>query len=146
MIGTTADLNITIGGQVFRLRDLYGKTLYAAREVGIYKTYLSKQPLTKVKAGSIVGRVQGYIANGYKGARQPFIIIGENSRQTQLVPYSPGNFSASKLEAQGVKTASEVVRDAESEAAPWYVKTAKTLAPWLVVGVLGYGILKRKGF
>jgi hypothetical protein len=145
MIGSTAELNINIGGQLFRLKDLFGKTLYAARDLDIYKTYLSKTPINKVKAGAIVGRVQGYVANGYKGARMPFIIIGENTQNTQVVPYLTGNFSASKLEAQGVKTVGELVRKDEAAAEPWYIKSLKTVAPWAVVGVIGYSILKRKG-
>jgi hypothetical protein len=145
MIGSTAELNINIGGQLFRLKDLFGKTLYAARDLDIYKTYLSKTPINKVKAGAIVGRVQGYVANGYKGARMPFIIIGENTQNTQVVPYLTGNFSASKLEAQGVKTVGELVRKDEAAAEPWYIKSLKTVAPWAVVGIVGYSILKRKG-
>jgi len=145
MIGSTAELNINIGGQLFRLKDLFGKTLYAARDLDIYKTYLSKTPINKVKAGAIVGRVQGYVANGYKGARMPFIIIGENTQNTQVVPYLTGNFSASKLEAQGVKTVGELVRKDEAAAQPWYIKSLKTVAPWAVVGIVGYSLLKRKG-
>jgi hypothetical protein len=145
MIGSTAELNINIGGQLFRLKDLFGKTLYAARDLDIYKTYLSKTPINKVKAGAIVGRVQGYVANGYKGARMPFIIIGENTQNTQVVPYLTSNFSASKLEAQGVKTVGELVRKDEAAAEPWYIKSLKTVAPWAVVGIVGYSILKRKG-
>jgi hypothetical protein len=145
MIGSTAELNINIGGQLFRLKDLFGKTLYAARDLDIYKTYLSKTPINKVKAGAIVGRVQGYVANSYKGARMPFIIIGENTQNTQVVPYLTGNFSASKLEAQGVKTVGELVRKDEAAAEPWYIKSLKTVAPWAVVGIVGYSILKRKG-
>jgi len=145
MIGSTSELNINIGGQLFRLKDLFGKTLYAARDLDIYKTYLSKTPINKVKAGAIVGRVQGYVANGYKGARMPFIIIGENTQNTQVVPYLTGNFSASKLEAQGVKTVGELVRKDEAAAEPWYIKSLKTVAPWAVVGIVGYSLLKRKG-
>jgi len=145
MIGSTAELNINIGGQLFRLKDLFGKTLYAARDLDIYKTYLSKTPINKVKAGAIVGRVQGYVANGYKGARMPFIIIGENTQNTQVVPYLTGNFSASKLEAQGVKTVGELVRKDEAAAEPWYIKSLKTVTPWAVVGIVGYSLLKRKG-
>ena len=145
MIGSTAELNINIGGQLFRLKDLFGKTLYAARDLDIYKTYLSKAPINKVKAGAIVGRVQGYVANGYKGARMPFIIIGENTQNTQVVPYLTGNFSASKLEAQGVKTVGELVRKDEAAAEPWYIKSLNTVAPWAVVGIVGYSLLKRKG-
>jgi hypothetical protein len=144
MIGSVADLNINIGGQVFRLKDLFGKTLYATRDVDIYKTYLSRKPIAKVKSGAIVGRVQGYIANGYKGARMPFLIIGENSRNTQVVPYLSSNFSASKLEAQGVKTVGELVRKDEAEAQPWYIKSLKTIAPWAAIGIVGYSLIKRK--
>jgi hypothetical protein len=144
MIGNTSELNINIGGQLFRLKDLFGKTLYAARDLDIYKTYLSKTPINKVKAGAIVGMVRGYVANGYKGARMPFIIIGENIQNTQVVPYLTGNFSASKLEAQGVKTVGELVRKDEAAAEPWYIKSLKTVAPWAVVGIVGYSILKRK--
>jgi hypothetical protein len=145
MIGSTAELNINIGGQLFRLKDLYGKTLYAARDLDIYKTYLSKTPINKVKAGGIVGIVRGYVANGYKGARMPFIIIGINTQNTQVVPYLTGNFTASKLEAQGLKTVGELVRKDEAAAEPWYIKSLKTVAPWAVVGIVGYSILKRKG-
>lgn len=145
MIGSVADLNINIGGQVFRLRDLFGKTLYATRDVQVFKTYLSKQPLTTIKSGAIVGRVQGYIANGYKGARMPFIIIGNDTKNTQVVPYSSNNFSANRLQAQGVKTAGEVVKKDEETAQPWYIKSLKTIAPFALIGLLGYGYIKRKG-
>jgi hypothetical protein len=144
MIGSVADLNINIGGQVFRLKDLFGKTLYAAKNVDVYKTYLSKTPISKIKSGEIVGRVQGYVANGYKGARMPFLIIGDNTKNTQVVPYVSSNFSASKLNAQGVKTVSDLLKQDEAEAQPWYIKSLKTIAPWAFVGIVGFSLLKRK--
>jgi hypothetical protein len=74
----------------------------------------------------------------------PFLIIGDNTKNTQVVPYASSNFSASKLNAQGVKTVKDVLKEDEEAAQPWYIKSLKTVAPWAVVGIVGYSLLKKK--
>ena len=144
MIGSVADINITIGNGVYRLKDVYGKTLYAAKPLPFYKSYLSKTPQGQIKANEIIGIVQGYIANGYKGAKQAFIIVGDNTKNTKVVPYAPGNFSETKLKNQGTKTTGEVLANEDKEAQPWYIKLAKTAGPFILVAALGYGYINRR--
>lgn len=144
MIGSVADFNITIGSGVYRLRDLYGKTIYAAKPLRWYKSYLSINPSGKFLTGEPVGIFRGYVANGYKGAKQPFIIVGDNTQNTKVIPYAALNFSESKIKSQGGKTAGEVINKDEAEAQPWYIKLTKTALPFLVVGLVGYGYLKNK--
>jgi hypothetical protein len=74
----------------------------------------------------------------------PFLIIGDNTKNTQVVPYVSSNFSASKLNAQGVKTVGDLLKQDEAESQPWYIKSLKTIAPWAVVGIVGFSLLKRK--
>jgi hypothetical protein len=74
----------------------------------------------------------------------PFLIIGDNTKNTQVVPYVSSNFSASKLNAQGVKNVSDVLKQDEEAAQPWYIKSLKTVAPWAAIGIVGYSLLKKK--
>jgi hypothetical protein len=144
MIGSVADFNIQIGSGIYRLKDLYGKTIYAAKPLRWYKSYLSANPSGKHLTGEAVGIFRGYVANGYKGARQPYIIVGDNTQNTHVVPYAAANFSESKIKQQGGKTAGEVVTKDELEGQPWYIKFTKTALPFLVIGLVGYGYLKNK--
>ena len=144
MIGSVADINITIGSGVYRLKDLYGKTLYAAKPLPWFKSYLSPKSSGNYKAGEAIGIFQGYVANGYKGAKQAFFIVGDNSQNTKVVPYAPGNFSETKIKSQGGKTAGEVLANEDKEAQPWYIKLVKTAGPFIALGLLGYGYLKNK--
>lgn len=144
MIGAVSDINIQIGNDIYRLIDLYNKTLYSTKELPIYKTYLSPSPTGKTQSNVPVGVVQGFVANGYKGAKQSFFLIGTSSKDTKAIPYAANSFSAAALQQQGTKTAKEVVVNADSADQPWYIKLTKTALPYLLgAGVILYFINKK---
>ena len=143
MIGAISDINIKIGSGIYRMLDLYGKTLYAARKVNVFKSYAGGRPIATVQVGDPIGIVRGYVANGYKGAKQAYLIVGPSSNATTVVPYAPENFSESAIESQGVQTALQKSQSDQSDLAPWYIKLTKTILPWAVVGLVGYQLLKK---
>jgi hypothetical protein len=144
MIAAVSDINIKIGNDVYRLKDLYNKTLYSTRSLPIYKTYLSKTPIGKTGSNEAVGIVQGFVANGYKGAKGSYFLIGPDTRNIKAIPYSANYFSSTALQQQGTKNAEEVVKTDENEKQPWYIKLTKTALPYLVgAGIIIYFINKK---
>jgi hypothetical protein len=132
-------LAIKIGNTIYRDIELRGKTLYASRKLPIYNTYRSVNPSSYVAENTPVGIYQGYVANGYKGAKRSYIIIGSNTQNTKVVPYDSTYFSSYALDSQGTKSASEEKKTDEQENRPWYQKITGTLAPW-IVGLIAFGI------
>jgi hypothetical protein len=144
MIAAISDINIKIGSDVYRLKDLYNKTLYSTRELPIFKTYLSKIPIGKTNSNEAIGIVQGFVANGYKGAKGSFFLIGPDTKNTKAIPYAANYFSSTSLQQQGIKNAEEVVQSDENQNQPWYIKLTKTALPYLVgAGIIIYFINKK---
>lgn len=136
------DISLQIGSSIFRLVDLYAKTIYATRELKVYATPSGKKIVATIKAGEPIGTIRGYYPKGRNGAVNNFIIVGPNSKEIFFVPYSASNFSETKLKQQGTKTQQELVTDQEKENQPWYIKLSGQIVPWVAVGVLGYLFLK----
>lgn len=144
MIGSIADINIQIGSSVFRLKDLQGKTLYAAKQLPVYNSYLSAKPSSTIEKNEVAGIVQGFVQKGYKGAKQNYFLIGPNTALIKAIPYDQSSFSANKLQDQGVKTYNEMVKDQESEDKPWYAKIISNIGPWVIGGIAVYTLIKKK--
>jgi len=147
-LGTTATTAIIIGSRQYSLNQLYNKTLYAAKPVPVYKTYLSAQPEFTLPVGSLVGVVQGFVAKGHNGSPRDYFLIGPNTRDVKAVPYTPVNFSETKLRQQGAKDTKETFEDKEKEAevenTEWYIKIIKTVMPYAAIALVGYLLLKNK--
>lgn len=142
-----ANANIMIGNNSYPLIQLRGKTLYATKKLPLYASYKKGAAIrSNINAGDYIGIVQGFVANGYKGAAQSFFIIGNSTTDpnTRFVPYSQFNFSESKLKGQGTKTGEDIQKDIENEGQPFYIKIIKQIAPWAVGGSLAYLLLKNK--
>lgn len=142
-IGSVADANIKIGSDIYRLKDLYTKTLYAAKDIGVYKSYLSLKPINYIKKGSPIGTIQGFTANGYKGAKQSFFHIGPNTQSQVFVPYAADNFSSLDLQKQGVDNAQQVIDKAEADSQSWYVKLTKNILPYALAAVVIVYLIKK---
>jgi len=146
-IGSVADASILIGNGQYKLTQLRGKTLYATKRLPMYASYKKGAAVrTYLNAGDYVGIIQGFVANGYKGANGSFFIIGNSTTDpnTRFIPYSQFNFSESKLKGQGTKTGEEIVKDEIAENAPWYSKVIKQVAPWAIGGLIVYSVIKNK--
>lgn len=144
MVGSVADINIELSGNIYRLKDLYGKTLYAAKKIAWFKSYLSPKASGTIEKNEVVGIVQGFVQKGYKGAKQSFFIVGPSSNTTKVVPYTPNNFADDKLIEQGLKNVKDQAASDQSDLAPWYTKVIKQAGPWIIVGIIAYTFVKKK--
>lgn len=146
---------LRIGNNVYTLRQLFGKTIYAARPLTVFNTFNPRSTISHtVSTGDPVGIVRGFIAKGYRNpksgtvAAQDFLLVGPTNAQIKCVPYAPGNFSETQIRQQGAKSSSEISRsEAEKEAEtnqPWYSKLASTLGPWVLVTVAAATFIKSK--
>jgi len=123
MIGSIAEASILIGSGQYKLTSLRGKTLYAAKKLPMYASYKPGAAVRSyVNPGQYIGIVQGFVANGYKGANGSFFIIGNstNDPNFRFIPYAPSNFSESNLRGQGTKTGSEIISQENKETKPWW--------------------------
>jgi hypothetical protein len=138
---------IKIGANYYKLTEIYSKTIYARKKVNLYKSYKpGSKPVATIPAGSIVGIVQGFIANGYKGSFTSFFIIGANTRDPnmRLVPYTSDNFSETALAQQGGKSSKDILKEEKQESEPWYIKLTKTALPIIVIGAGAFLLLRKK--
>lgn len=139
--------SIKIGNNFYRLTEIYGKTIYATKKVNLYKGYKAgSKPVATIPGGSMIGIVQGFIANGYKGAFTSFFIIGTSTKDPnmRLVPYTSDSFSETAITQQGGKSTKDVVKDAEKENEAWYIKLTKTALPIVVIGAGAFLLLRKK--
>jgi len=147
-IGTTGKTAITIGNKQYSLQQLAGKTLYAAKRVPVYKTYLNATPEYYIEPGNIVGIVQGFVAKGYKGSARDYFLIGPNTRDVKAAVYTANLYSETKLVQQGTKNTKEEIKDIADEitdeATPWYIKSLKTIMPYVLIGTIGYLLLTKR--
>ena len=138
---------IKIGNNYYKLTELYAKTIYATKKVNLYKSYKpGSKPVGTIPGGSIVGIVQGFIANGYKGSFTSFFIIGANTKDPnmRLVPYSSDSFSETGVKQQGGKSSKDILKESEKENEPWYIKLTKTALPIIVIGAGAFLLLRKK--
>lgn len=142
-----ANAVISIGNGQYPLTQLRGKTIYAAKKLPLYASYKPGAAVRGyVNAGEYIGIIQGFVANGYKGAKGSFFIIGNttNDPNTRFIPYSQNNFSQSKLTAQGTKTSKDIVKEEQTESEAWYIKVIKQVAPYAIGGVVIYALINKK--
>lgn len=139
--------SIKIGNNFYKLSEIYGKTIYARKKVNLYKSRVKNAPsVATIQAGGLIGIVQGFIANGYKGAVNSFLIIGNSTKDPnmRLVPYAPENFSETAIKDQGGKSTKDIVKDEIEQQQPWYIKLTKAAAPALALAGLAYFLIKKK--
>jgi|SRR6478735_9458599 len=145
-IGAAGDYSLQIGDNVYRLIDLYSKTLYAAKPLNVYTSPAAVKISAKLKVGDPVGTVRGYYPAGRGSAKKNFVLVGPNSRDLKAIEYDPSNFSETKLEQQGVKTAKQVSdladKAAEEDKEPWYSNLIKKAGPWVIGGLIGTVAIK----
>ncbi len=145
MINGTGDISLQIGLGIYKLTDLYSKTIYATKALNVYQSPLGKKILYTIKAGDPIGVIRGYYPKGRNGAVDNFIIVGPNTVNLAFVKYAAGNFSEYKLSQQGTKTEKEKAEKEAAEEQPWYIKLSKQVLPWAFGGAIFYTWMKSNG-
>lgn len=131
------DISLQIGNGVYRLVDLYTKTLYATKDIPVYSGPAMSKKVYTIKRGEPVGTIRGFYPKGRNGAKANFFLVGPNSKTLSFVPYEPSSFSETKLKQQGTKTQREVFDDQVQSDKPWYMKLTEGVAPWLALAAVG---------
>jgi len=138
-IGAAGDYNLQIGNNIYRLLDLYSKTIYATKPLNVYTTVAAKKIATTLKAGDPIGTVRGYYPAGRGGAKKNYILVGPSSKDIKAIEYDATNFSEDKLLQQGVpnakQSAEEMKKLQEDSNTPWYMKITKQVLPWAAGGL-----------
>lgn len=141
MINGVADISLQIGTSIYRLKDLYSKTIYATKALNVYSTPSGKKIVATIKAGDPIGIIQGYYPKGRNGSVDNFLIVGPTTKDNGFVKYSANNFSEYKLAQQGTKTQKQKAEEDTKEEQPWYMKLTGQILPWAVLGFIGYKVL-----
>ena len=90
---------------------LYGKTLYAKKNINVRKSPGLEAPILRVvKPGQMVGVVSGYHVDETGGV---WWLIKEPNYQQSYVFHGKGFFDWESLKQQGVKTSEEEVKEEE---------------------------------
>lgn len=145
MINGVADISLQIGTSIYRLKDLYSKTVYATKVLSVYSTPSGKKVIATIKAGEPIGVIQGYYPKGRMGAIDNFLIVGPTTKDNGFVKYASGNFSEYKLQQQGTKTQKEKSDTEAKEEQPWYLKLSGQILPWALLGFIGFQYFKNNG-
>lgn len=107
---------------LYSVEDLIGKTLYAAKDVPLYRTtgnyYQGDKPVYIVKRGQAIGVLDTWIQ---KGADIWFLYYDSNKR-LYVSQYKDGFYSGKQLKDQGVKTEEEKTEEARQGGLKWYEK------------------------
>lgn len=143
----SGDITLEIGSNLYRLIDLYGKTLFSTKKLPVFYNFrtVGKNTLYStryVSPSNVVGIVRGYKTIKSGPLKGDYLLVGTNSKALEFVPYDKTNFSESYIKQQGIKTAEEVAKDAEKTPDAWYVSITKQVMPWLVFGGVGYFLIK----
>lgn len=147
-VGTSGDFSIQIGNHVYRLVDLFAKTVFAAKPLNVYSTVAGTKIVTKLKANDPIGTIRGYYPQGRGSAKKNYLLVGPSSVDFKAIEYAPDNFIESRLIEQGIKNAQEnaAIDDQlkSDENTPWYIKLGKTFLPWAAVAAVGIALINKK--
>lgn len=141
------DITLEIGSNLYRLIDLYGKTLFSTKKLPVFYNFrtVGKNTLYStryVSPSNVVGIVRGYKTIKSGPLMGDYLLVGSNAKSIEFVPYNKANFSETYIKQQGIKTAEEVANDSEKTPDAWYVAITKQVMPWLVIGGVGYFLIK----
>ena len=143
-----AKIAIKIGDAYFYDNTLYGKTLFANKDIQMYQSPLQKTKVGVIKRGEPIGVFQGYIAsNLQKGYKYPSIAVGLTTKATTFFKYESDAISANALRQQGTSDVNkEVIDAAKSEAEankPWYVKLTQNILPIAAITAIAIAYIRK---
>lgn len=139
-----AKIAIKIGDSYFYDTTLYGKTIYANKDVQMYKSPLLRIKTSLIKRGQPIGVFQAYLpADKAKNRNYPTILVGASTRSLQTIKYEPDALSATALKQQGATDANKEVIEQKKSDEPWYVKVADKILPYAALTAVAVAYFKR---
>lgn len=144
-----AKIAIKIGDAYYYDNTLYGKTLFANKDIQLYQSPLQKTKLGVIKRGEPIGVFQAYIpANAKKGYQNASIAVGLSTKATSFFKYSSDAISTNALKQQGATDVNKEVIDAAKAEAdankPWYIKLTDNILPIAAITILGIAYIKKQ--
>lgn len=121
---------------------LYGKTLYANKDLTIYFSSLLRKKTGTIKKGEPIGTFQLFLPSDPSKNRQfPSLGFGVNTRSVnKFIKYEPDAINVAALRESGVQNVQQEViqeqKEKDAEAEPWYTKLTKAGLPWIVTGLV----------
>jgi hypothetical protein len=139
---------IKIGNAYFYDNTLYGKTLFANKNIELYKSPLQKTKVGVIKRGEPIGVFQGYIAaDSRKGYQFPSIAVGLTTRSLTFFRYDADAISANALKQQGTSDVNKEVIDVAKAKAdadkPWYVKLTQNILPIAAITAIAIAYIRK---
>jgi len=135
---------IKIGDSYFYDYTLYGKTLYANKDIQLYFSPSLRIKTNLVKKGQPIGIFQAYSpADKSKKWYYPTIAVGPNTRNLQTIKYEPDAISATAFKQQGATDVNKEVIIQKEKDTPWYVKIANKILPYAALTAIAIAYFKK---
>jgi hypothetical protein len=93
----------------YSVSQLLGKTFYAKKKIGLYKTTSSSKPYAYVSPGGYIGKLDSWIE---KDSQLWFLFKYGNNEQF-VIKYEPYSIDQSNLKAEGAKTVEQEAKEKE---------------------------------
>jgi hypothetical protein len=144
-----AKIAIKIQNEYFTDIQLYGKTLYAAKDIPMYFSPLLKKQLGVIKRGQPIGTFQVFNpAQPAKNINFPTIGVGRTTNALTFFKYENDVIQSAALKRQGTRTTSEEVIEAAKEEQnankTWYEKLAENILPYAAGVAIAFFIIQKK--
>lgn len=140
---------IKIQNEYFTDVQLYGKTLYAAKDITMYFSPLLKKQLGVIKRGQPIGTFQVFNpAQPGKNRNFSTIGVGRTTNALTFFKYENDAIQSTALKRQGTRTTSEEVIEAAKEEQSanktWYEKLAANILPYAAGVAIAFFIIQKK--
>jgi hypothetical protein len=144
-----AKVSIKIQNEYFTDVQLYGKTLFAAKDIQMYFSPLANKKLGVIKKGQPIGTFQIFnVAQPGKGRNFPTIGVGRTTNALTFFKYESNAIDTTSLKKQGTRTTSEEVIEAAKEEQnankSWYEKLASNILPYAAFVAIAIVFIKKK--
>lgn len=109
-------------GNIYSVADLIGKTLFAKEEIPLYRTtgayYAGQNPIYMVKPGQAIGVMDTWLQIG----QDMWFLYYDSYKNLYVSKFESGKYDSKKMQAQGVKTEQQKVKEAEQAGLKWWEK------------------------
>lgn len=122
----------------YRLQDLVGKRVRAAKPVNVYRSPDKTLPVLRTyPTGAEIGTVFSWVTR----SDGTYLSFDDLWGQMYYLPYTDGILDSVTLGIQGVKSEQEIQQQQQEEAMDWTDK-AKDYVTWLLLGLGGFILIR----
>lgn len=132
-------MNVKIQGKIVPVGQVYDKSLFATKQIKLYRRQNSPEVVYTVQPGGHVGVVYSHVMNGL----ELWWMFYDKNGKAYYAKHEDGAFSWQALQQQGTKTTDEIVKEQTPKTAlDSVLETASNLIKPAVIAIAAYYAIK----